>query len=275
MSHKNILLLLGGSQRSGTTVMQELLCQNRTHLPFLKESVAIRCLTQAYKETKTSFETSSCDYFDNLDSLTQFYAHAIDKIISSLENKHKQSTHLLFKEPHLTMYFPELHELLPNSRYILMIRDPRDVISSMLKVGENYLSNGLKHWFQERNIPLLCSHFRSFYSPALNFKNSNFKKRMAIIRYESLIEHPIQHLDLLRKHTQLELNDDNDKIPMDMTHPSSEQLWKTQLSGKPLSNTSIGNYKNYLKNHEIEIINRLLVDFMDLFQYVDRSVDAC
>jgi len=130
------LILVGGSQRSGTSATQQLLCQLPEANPYLYEASFLRMQVACYADAKATFSNNHASYFGDVQNLRNFQSGVVNAFLDNTAAVHGGCEHLVLKEPHLTMYWPQLYELVPDAWFLMMIRDPRDVIASMISVGE-------------------------------------------------------------------------------------------------------------------------------------------
>ena len=72
-------VFIGGSQRTGTTLFQSILCKDIDTNPMIHETKYFRQLVQAYVFGKRQFKAETLDYFENPDELTQFHSGLMEK----------------------------------------------------------------------------------------------------------------------------------------------------------------------------------------------------
>lgn len=265
-------LFVGGSQRSGTTVLQRLLCRDPQAQPRPAEASYLRALLQAYRFGKDDFEHDTRSYFTDPEDFRHFHAGLVYMFLHRTRARFDGAVHLVLKEPHLTLFFPDLYELVPESRFIVVMRDPRDIVASMIDVGERMHQQGQRHFFQQRDIAQLCDHIRSFYAPILKHPNPDFRRAVLVIRYEDLIRHTEDVKGRLRQFTGMALDFDE---TADVSDPEEDlarqrpryQPWITASHGRQLNDASIGRYPQVLSEAEIRAAEAHCRELLDLFQY--------
>lgn len=265
------LLFVGGSQRSGTTILQRFLCADSDAAPRLAEASYLRMLVSTYQQAVQDFAHDTSSYFADREQFRNFHASLVNIFLNRTLNAHYPAKHLVLKEPHLTPLFPALYELVPNARFVLIFRDPRDTIASMLQVGDRMKQQGQQHFFQQRDMKQLSNYVKAFYSPVLNVKDKTFQESVGAVTYENLINSSDAVLDELRRFTGMELQFDRSQLGSG-DRPGEESLpryqpWITPLYDKGLSDQSIGNYKNILDTEEIAVIEQEMADYMKKFGY--------
>lgn len=271
------VIFVGGSQRGGTTLLQTLLCQDRTVNPLIQEAKYFRHLVAAYRFGRGQFDVETKDYFRDLDDYVAFNRSMVRTFLKHTLELFPGRKHLVLREPHLTMLFPELAELLPKAAFLCVVRDPRDVVASMIDVGgklkQQGASDAMARLFGSRDIPQICAHFLSFYEPLFKSKVPGFRDRLLFLRYEDLVRAPGKQMEALRKFTGLKLQDvdptaEPDTGRVDHARGSRYQnAWKTEKDGRALSDGSIGRHVEVLKSGEIEEVEKLCGRYMAQFKY--------
>lgn len=271
-------IFVGGSQRSGTTLVQTILCRSSGANPMAGEVKYLRQMVQAYAFGKRQFGVETHDYFKDPEELQRFHGGLMEAFLAHAR-AHFKCQHLVLKEPHLTMLFPELAELLPGARFVCVVRDPRDVIASMIEVGQKMSASGIKDepmadLFARRNMRELCRHYLSFYAPALRSASAGFMERSLFLRYEDLAQAPEKALDTLTRFTGLDLGgfdaakEDPGTGKVDFQSVSEyRRTWVTELYGKKISEARIGAFRKVLKPKEVAEIAQHCRGLMQRFKY--------
>ena len=273
---------VGGSQRSGTTLLQTILCQDGSTNPLIHEAKYFRHLLTAYRFGKRAFKGETCDYFRDPEDYRAFNARLLSDALAKFSEMFPGARHLVLREPHLTMCFPELHELLPDSRFLLMVRDPRDVVASMIRVGEKLAGQGLQEdgmarLFNSRNIPAIAAHYLSFYGPALQHNDPGYRRALLVMRYEDLVQSPQEQVEKLRTFTGLPLatlDFGRDPDPGRVNYQAEtdyQSAWNTNLYGKKISFSRVGGHKEVLNEKEIRQVERHCEKFFEAFKYEPAS----
>jgi len=268
-------VFVGGSPRSGTTMLQLLLCQDKTTNPYVYEATYIRPLIELYQKTLQSYNSELPHlrhYFSDDADIRDFHATQLIAFLTRTQQR-LGGSNLVLKEPQLTVLFPILFDLVPSAKFILIVRDPRDCIASMLTVGQKMMRENMEHFYQNRDMQALCNHYKSFYMPTLNSKNMDFKKQVIAVRYEDVIQETTEVKQQLSRFTGIPLVDIDGKNNFDTGKTDFQALtdrnktWITDLYGQNVNDRSIGAYVNVLTKTEIASIEDMCGDAMTIFNY--------
>lgn len=268
---------VGGSQRAGTTLLQSIICSDDTTNPLLQEAMYFRSIISTYQLGKTILTTKLKDYFTNLEELRNFNATWAKAFLEHTLHRYAPIKHLVLKEPHLTMLFPEIYELVSDPKFLIIVRDPRDTIASMIEVGERLANQGYQDIFTTifttRDIKQLCNHYKSFYAPSIHYQVPDFQNQLLYIKYELLVSNPESEIDRLKSFTGLTLNKfnqtdkwQNSQIDFSATSPDYNP-WYTELYGKAISATQVNRYHQILTETEILTIEQECADALQIFGY--------
>jgi len=270
---------VGGCARSGTTLLQALLCRAAGAHPMIRESRYLRVLLQAYGVAMARFDAETEDYFRDRAALRAYHAKLIDDFLSHTRAHLGGAEHLVLKEPNQTRLFPEILSLVPAARCLCLVRDPRDTIASLVRVGQRYGDHPADRGnpdvarLRRRNMRALCAHYLSFYKPVLALAEGRGRERLMLIRYEDLVRSPAAELARVAAFTGLALDGVDPHASVDLgSYPQQfedrfSRPWTSDLYGKPLTAERIGGYGSVLAAAEIAAIERWCGPFMARFRY--------
>jgi len=264
------IIFVGGSQRSGTSMLLRLLCTHPTANQPTKEASYLRTLLQAYRHGRNDFGNDTQDYFGGFDFFTKFNQTIVGSVLQNmaelnLKTPDAEVDTVITKEPHMTMFFPELHELLPEALFVLIVRDPRDIIASMVDVGERMQREGSPHFFQNRDMRQLSNHVKSFYAPNLNLKEPGFRSQLTIVRYEELVRNPDEFIATAKSQLGLDLQKDIGQ--KEEEERAKFRPWQTAQFYKGPNEKSVGRYREVLTPEEVKTIEAECEDYFKMFGY--------
>lgn len=149
----------------------------------------------------------------------------------------------VLKDPNLCLYLREWQEFFPRDRMIVAIRDPRDVVASMLAVLRK--SKPLAEVHQA--IGVVAPHFFEIEKVAESIEN------LLVVRYEDIVSKEEDTLNVLREFTGRELT----FVPGLEDRFDQQNPFHTELFGCELSKKQIGSFRYRLTKDEIETVERL------------------
>ncbi|MBE8233640.1 MAG: sulfotransferase [Endozoicomonadaceae bacterium] len=224
---KKIIIIIG-CQRSGTTLLGHIMGAPE-HALLLDESDVIQLderggFNQWYPKFASNDPGANQMLSDVFAEANKKYIAPDQRIVDGANNNFVLApniTHLVLKAPNMTYSFNEIAKLKIPISIIYMIRDPRSVVASMLKLSHiNFVENQLKLL---NNYPLLLTEFKyeiaimADKSQALHLRNANLwiiKSSLSerfidlgiptyICKYENLITNIGDTCHLIAKHCRI------------------------------------------------------------------------
>ena len=200
------LIFLTGAARSGTTYLQKLLASHpqvktgpESHLFSLYIDPLLKAwqyqVDAAIKDTRSGLGMPSYmdeeQYFASLDI---FLSQLLQPMLEQLQENER----FLEKSPSHVNSLPAIHKLLPQAKIIHIIRDPRDVVASVLAAsrswGKNWAVDSAKiaayTWCKQMNN---VEAFAKTLDPSIFFE----------IRYEDLTADPMKSLQEIGEFLEL------------------------------------------------------------------------
>jgi protein-tyrosine sulfotransferase len=162
------------------------------------------------------------------------------------------------KTPSNTFYIKSIKKQFPGSRIVFLVRDPRDVLASLLKADEKYYSARFDFmmWRWKNSIDKY---------KALSKK---FPGDVMLLKYEDLVNNPQRKVDATIKFLGLKpepgLLSDYDA---NMEFLGVKDASHHQNILNPISTASIGGWKHALTNESATRIKNKLGTYMRMFGY--------
>lgn len=177
------------------------------------------------------------------DSISQLFS----LIYKQYSNKvgHTQVNYVGDKSPLNTHYLRLYIDEFEHSKFLFLVRDPRDVIASFKSI-EGHKANDLNYaiWKWKDAI--------------IKYDWLNSRKKVLLIKYESLVRNPEEELKRLFKFIGLTDNIELLNKSFDREKVGVFGLSHHQNLVKPINASSIGKWKRILSKQEVEVIKRKL-----------------
>ncbi|NIR62088.1 MAG: sulfotransferase [Gammaproteobacteria bacterium] len=265
---------VGGVNRSGTTLVQGLLCSDPTTNPLIHEASYLRSVAEAYAFGKQQFHDHNEHYFDSVEELRRFTAAWAEAFVDRVRQRYPGTEHVVLKHPPLTPRFPDLHELLDDVRLVVVVRDPRDVAASLVRVGERLRRQGRSEGRSlPRDMDRLAQYYMRCYQPALGHSDPQYQRRLTLVRYEDLVADPSAAVARLGEATGLRLDafDPEAAWPRDaIDHEAARaegNAWSSELYGRGVSTGRVGHYVHVLSPDEIAALESACAGPLATFGY--------
>lgn len=260
------LVLIGGAQRSGTTLLQTLLA-NALAAPVLPEAHILCDLMASFKRAKDA--PRKTDYFyASGDDLLAFFRACADRHIADLARRTGSGT-LVLKDPNFVQYDTEAAELLPSAARLVSLRDPRDIAASFLRIGQRE-TEGEAGKYRRRDIHFIGKKIVDSYGGLSEARAPN----LHFVRYEELAEAPKSTLQALANDAGLELSLDRiDNAIWLEAEARHDATWISELEERGPSTQSIGVYRTGMSPREVALIEQICAPVMDFAGY-ERSTPA-
>ena len=198
---------VGGCMRSGTSVLQAVLCSTEETNPHIHEAQYFTQLVHLYSYARATFDRYLCHYFEDLEDLKVVHADLMQRFLERTLRHFHPAAHLVLKNPEMTPLFPALCELLADAKFVVVVRDPRDTIASMRVVAKRQLAQG-----QDTNLTRmaestdrLAARYNWYYAPILDNTDPAFALRRIIVQLEDLVQKTDLVVEKLAEYTGLPL----------------------------------------------------------------------
>jgi Sulfotransferase family len=272
------VIFVGGSMRSGTTLVQRILCAGKGAHPLPAECQYLVALLAAYREGSRGFDLFGRDYFGSVGAFDEFNRRILEAFLALARQRLGAPEHLVLKRPELAHHFSDLAHLLPRPRFLLVVRDPRDTIASMLEVGERHAARGVAGPLAAmgRDMDRLSGFFLEYYRDAYSHTD-RLTGRLMTLKYENLVADPDAALAALARFTGIAL----DRASLAAPDPATVSGAWASMAGdaaysgafwseswmKALSGDSVGRYRQALSAAEIAVIEARCGGFARNFKY--------
>ncbi len=226
---------------------------------------------QAYRLGKSSYASDLEAFFGESREFASLNREILLTLLRAAHD-HLGARCLLLKWPFVTPYGPELMELLPAVRMILMVRDPRDIVASLIKVGLRMEAGGKENPFGRTSLEKTIRYFHDCYRPVYPLLEIPEKKRrIHVVRYEDLVSNTAVELKKMESFLGLSVQaggEGGSDLKFDKSLWEEHKAeWLTELSGRAISTASIGSSRDTLTSEEIAAIEDRTQTFFSAFGY--------
>ncbi|MFH0933900.1 MAG: sulfotransferase [Pseudomonadota bacterium] len=234
-----------GAPRTGTTLLLSLICTSRSANPFSAECDYLTAFVHPYIIGRNRYDLHTNCYFASLEDFERYHADIMRGVLTDMWKFMDSPAKLVLKDPGLTRYANIVLKLLPESRMIITIRDPRDVIASRVSIEMRRLGSVDPGDIGIEFIDAICREYNAVHEYVLSLDAEDLK-RVKMVRYEQLVEYAgLSDLadfigvgdidvDLLWKRS------------VTMGERKSHGEWVSPLYGKKMSSSSVGRHHEVL-----------------------------
>lgn len=284
MSSPYNLVLVTGSMRSGTTLLQQVLCTAPDANPFVQGCRYLTGQIEIFARYAGPDRLFVEDYLGGPQALLGFTRGILERLLAETHRRHGEPRHLVLKNPELARVLKQAAILLPEARFVVSLRDPKDIVASMIAVGGRHRSHGVASFLAAagRDIDRLCAAYRDYALPVIQAlaDDPGLRARLCFVRYESLVGETTATIARLSAFTGIALAPEpvtagngwrSTVVPGDMTAHAHWAAYLTALSGGPISATSVGRYREVLSEAEAAQVDRLCADVEAALTRVEAS----
>lgn len=241
---------VGGAPRTGTTILHALICTDPSVNDYIAEASYFTALLRGFAIGWSRFDTHTYAYFADHQELGRYHSQLLRAVLHDIWEHVGRPKKLVLKDPMMSWQIGNLAQLIPETKYVLSIRDPRDVIASRVTVMRKGNPDVV---VTEQDIVKICSEFNVSYAPLIDGANI-FVNRALLVPYEGLSRSG----DLSSVNAFMGITCQPDRVwhskLTDINRPASKTEWHTEQYGRPLNANSIGNYAEILTPEQVQLV---------------------
>ena len=263
IKEENLLFLIS-QPRSGSSLLQQLLI-NTQKIKSVPEPWFMLPLVETYRKTDNQSgynpyytHVNFTEYLDRYKEAKDEFMKEVRRLALKLYNLNTligDEVYFLDKTPRYYHILEELKELLPLAKFIILIRNPISVFSSILDY--NFKGDVAKVLKEDRHHDLFTAP-RNIVSVIENWNEDDYK----VIHYEELVNNPENTLEELNTYLQISPHNTELKYEVDEVFLKSRGIDK---KGVPSNNTVnsklLDSWKKSIDNHQKK---RLLMDYIEM-----------
>jgi len=254
------MIIVGGSPRSGTTITQAML-GSHPEIFGGPEFDRLPEIARTRGQLLESLAAGRIVEFCDRDSIDASFGRLIESLLYPAMHRHG-ATYISEKTPGNVLEFDALLEMLPGARFVEVVRDPRAVVNSMLKVAERYRRKGLEP-------PDVIASVNSSIQTLIGSVNAGYAAyskhpgRVFRLKYEDLVISPEATTRKLFEHLGIEW-DSRVLSPGKAAHPAIDSvrdadggLWDANGGVLDLFASSLNSWAATLEDHAKVLIKEI------------------
>jgi hypothetical protein len=256
------LIFVAGVPRSGTTLVQNILdCHPDIYGG--PEFDRICNIIDLRRKLHRSIKTGRIDTYLNQQDVDKNIANLIKSFLYPVARRNNCSF-VSEKTPWNILAFKDLIEILPEAKFIYIIRYPHAVIASMINVAKRAKRKGVKPPDFTQSISLACYYIESVLK-LIHQLDKKYPGKIFTIKYEKLLQEPLPEIKQLCTFVGVPFNERMLK-PGDMDHPGQETMtrqgiWYLEsMYNSNFDKNNIDKWKTQLNNVTKAFINYVFLN---------------
>lgn len=187
-------IFVGGLPRSGTTMVQNIL---DSHPLIYGGSEFDRLPNIMDLRTKliNTLKSGRIEEYTNQATIDEAIRDLIESLFKGIKSD-KNYSYISEKTPWNILFFEELFEVYPEAKFIMVLRHPLAVLSSMKKVAKNAKEKGVQAPDFTENYLIASAYMEQVYLQMQKMK-TKYPNSFYIVRYESLLKNLEEETKLL------------------------------------------------------------------------------
>ena len=170
-----------------------------------------------------------------------------------------------FMENWCIEFFPFLADFFPNSKFFIILRDPRAVVCSALNAPVELQSTFLSYIRALRKLFDLALHY---------LVDPRFKNRLCVVKFESLVANP-SHIaselcQFFNVNYEKNMTDPRYHV-IPGTNETRDGVSSFEEKAVGYSESRIHRWKSILPDTLVKLVNALMEEEMKIFGYLDRN----
>ncbi|MCJ2042495.1 sulfotransferase [Methylobacterium sp. J-059] len=235
------LVFVGGAPRTGTTILHALICTSPNTNNYVAECGYLTNMLMPYFLGLEGWEIHTKHFFGSHEEFFRYHAAIVSDVVSKIHDQLGRPARLKLKDPIMTRFFHHVAQMLPQARFVVIFRDPRDTIISRLNVTRR-LQNGREP--SREDIKSACYEYNISYNGIIAHPRI-LNHRMMVVDYNDITEDKwipsLENFGIYGIDPAKVWSSDNTQIKDYRTDP-----WSTDLYGASPSSRSVNRYKSDL-----------------------------
>jgi hypothetical protein len=248
-------IFVAGAPRTGTTLLHALICTSPDVNDYIAECSYFSALLNPYIAALDTFDVHTKFYFDSKHALRDFHASILEIALKKIWTRTFEPKILALKDPVLTDNLHVLADLIPDARFAVTVRDPRDATLSVVMGLRRMNSNST----DTERLRVACDQYNRMYGAVLANK-ATFGDRLIFVEYNSLVRGG--ELEKLSALGISSIRPDELWVSRttDLRGSGVDDPWWSPLYGKDMSTAAIGRYAGSLGRDQVDLIRGACAD---------------
>ncbi|MGD2091642.1 MAG: sulfotransferase [Candidatus Aminicenantes bacterium] len=266
---ENQLIFVAGVPRSGTTLVQNILdCHPDIYGG--PEFDRIPNIIDLRRKLHASIKWKRIDIFVTSAQVDTHIAALIKNLLFPVAQRN-HCKYISEKTPWNILAFKDLIEILPQAKFIHIIRYPHAVIASMINVAKRAKREGVTPPDFTQSISLACYYIESVLK-LIHHLDSKYPGKILTLKYEQLLEKPLSEIKRLCSFIGVPFNERMLK-PGDINHPGQENMtqtgiWYTKsMYNSNFDKNNIHKWQTQLKGISKAFINYVFLNNANIKRY--------
>lgn len=251
------VVFVGGSGRSGTTLVQKVLCEHSLIAggPEFDHLVPI---SELFERVSQPWRLERQAWYYTPSELRERFRSFVDSLFDGVRHRNPEALHLVEKTPANIAVANTLLGLFKESRFIHVVRDGRDVLASHKKVGRRLAATD---WHTEKSLgdfatTEVCRRWNRNADQARACENGPHSNRFLTCRYEQLVSSPVETVERLCEFIGVGaepnmLRPERADVSATAHEVSIDGVWYTnEQFGQPINTRSVGVWRTDLNLRE-------------------------
>jgi hypothetical protein len=267
------LIFIGGAPRSGTTLVQRLF-NGHPEIYGGPEFDYTPEIADLYSRMMRSIDSGRIDSWLTPEECTHSFREFFYSLFRHKANKLDKLI-LCEKTPENAEAALDLFRILPEVPFILVIRDPRDVVASIMEVRKKARKRGARPTKLTRDTRSACIYVKRCMENGTQRIEQD--PQSVIIFYEDVIKNAEGEIRALFSKLHLEIPTEFDANDTQYEHCKNSKSWKDWETGKTneaIDPNNHGSYKKKLSTFQIAYIEQFFASNPIISKRYFTSVDS-